>query len=243
MSQVEILTKKDYQKAARTLYESFDDDDVARFTSNHLKDDPELRLKVDLMLYECYVYSFMLKGLVVGIRGENHENEDTFESVALWATPDGGDFSADPLCMLRSGWLKFAWMTGADGRRRVFKEMFSVLHDNEVDILGPETLNVYTLVYLGSTPKARGKGNVRKIFDYMYTQFINKENALCYLESSNTVNVPIYKKFGFEPVRDIWLGSLEDKEDSAMMTVMIRGRNGAPWPRIEEVRQSSNYKL
>ncbi|ODV96248.1 hypothetical protein PACTADRAFT_49630 [Pachysolen tannophilus NRRL Y-2460] len=245
MSKVEILTTADYKKAAKTLYEAFsgDTDDVANYVSYHLKGQPELKKKVEMSLYECYVYSHMLKGLVIGVKGENHEFEDSFESVAVWSTPQGGDFT-DPLTMLRSGWIKFSWLTGSEGRRRVFKTMFQTLHENQVEILADEIENCYTLVYLGSTPKARGKGNVRKMFDFMFENYIDKNNSISYLESSAIINIPIYTKFGFQPVKDIWLGDKNDpNRDCARMDVMVRGARGKQWNKLNQIRTSCNYQI
>ncbi|GMM29072.1 hypothetical protein DAMA08_017880 [Martiniozyma asiatica (nom. inval.)] len=242
---IEILTFKDVKKAARTLYESFDDDDVARYCSRHLENDPQRKLDVDLAMYEAYVSVHIMKGLAIGIKGENASDADneTFETVALWEIPNGGDMS-DYITLIRSGFAKLAWKTGAEGRKRIFQTMFPVLHGNFHDIMhnkGEE--NTFTLVYLGSTPKARGKGNVRAIFEWMFQNYIDKNNSVAYLESSSVNNFPIYEKFGFKPVADIWLGDKNDPVDSARMDVMIRGPNGSTWEYLEETRIRREYTI
>lgn len=243
-SKVEVLGFDDCKKAARTLYESFDDDDVDRYLNRHLESDPELKKKCDLLVYEAYTYSLMLKGLVVGVKGDDHESKDTFETVAVWATPDTGDIE-DYMTMLRSGFARLAWMTGSEGRRRIFGDLFSVLHDNYEDIMkiDPDRDNIYTLVYLGSMPHARGKGNVRAIFDYMFDNRIDPTNSLSYLESSALRNVPIYEHFGFRCVADEWLGNKDDPSDRARMDVMIRGPHGEEWKYLEQVRQDRGYEI
>lgn len=245
MSKVEILTYKDAKKAARTLYASFDNDDVAKFVSRHLEHDPVKRREVDLQLYEAYVVSHMMKGIVFGIKGENHEQSETFETVSLWVKPDSGSLD-DYLTLIRSGFAKLAWNTGSEGRRRVFCILFGVLHDEchkimEIDPQGES--NMWTLVYLGSAPSARGKGNVRKMFEHIFKHYIDPTDGITYLESSSVANFPIYEKFGFRAVKDIWLGDPNDPVDKARMDVMIRGPHGDEWKYLHQSREKWNYKV
>ncbi|CDK27296.1 unnamed protein product [Kuraishia capsulata CBS 1993] len=241
MSKVELLTLADYKKAAATLYESFDDDDVARYVSNHLESDPERRKLADIALYEMYVYSHILRGQVVAVKGEDHESSDTFETVSVWVQP--GALPVDSWwTLLRSGYLKLSWYTGLKGRKRVFQEMFPLLHDSAHEILGDDAEKAYFLVYLGSTPKARGKGNVRAIFEYMFSNYIDKNGFVSYLESSSLKNLPIYEKFGFRCVSDIWLGDKTNPKDSARMDVMVRGVKGEKWEQHDHVRKTRSYE-
>lgn len=243
MSKVEILELKDARKAALTLYQSFDNDDVARYTSRHLENDPERRKQIDIQLYEAYVASHIMKGVAVVVKGDNHEDNATFETVALWEKP--GVEVTDYLTLVRSGFAKLAWNTGSEGRRRIFGVLFKVLHESFHEIMDCDLngTNTFTLVYLGSTPAARGKGNVRKIFEYMFDNFIDPVGANAYLESSSIANFPIYEKFGFRAVRDIWLGDKEDPIDKARMDIMIRGPKGEDWKYIDETRAKFNYEI
>lgn len=245
MSKVELLTYKDAKKAARTLYAAFDDDDVARYVSRHLEHDPVKRREVDLQLYEAYIVSHMMKGLVFGIKGDNHEESDTFETVSLWVKPDSGSMD-DYLTLIRSGFAKLAWNTGSEGRRRVFGVLFGVLHDefDRITEIDPKNQDkIWTLVYLGSAPSARGKGNVRNMFEHVFQQYIDPSDGLTYLESSSVNNFPIYEKFGFRAVKDIWLGDLEDPVDNARMDVMIRGPRGTEWEHLHESREKWGYEV
>ncbi|VEU22392.1 DEKNAAC103440 [Brettanomyces naardenensis] len=243
-AKVEILDFKDCKKAARTLYKAFDDDNVARYVSRHLEGNPELKKRCDLLLYEAYVYSHMLKGLVVAVKGENSENSDTFETVALWTSPETG-YLEDYLTMLRSGYASLAWLTGAEGRRRIFHDLFETLKENSDDIMSsdPDGENMWVLVYLGTTPEARGHGNVRALFEYMFNEHIDLTNSLAYLESSALQNIPIYEKFGFRCVSDEWLGDKNDPVDTARMDVMIRGPKGTTWKYLDEVRSRRGYEI
>ncbi|KAF6015621.1 hypothetical protein HII12_000781 [Brettanomyces bruxellensis] len=241
---VEVLTFKDCKKAAKTLYNAFNDDDVDRYLSRHLEDQPELKKKCDLLLFEAYVYSLMLKGIVVGVKGEDSENKDCFETVATWSTPDTGTIE-DYLTMLRSGFARLAWMTGAEGRRRIFHDLFKTLADNADDIMSadPDGENLFTLVYLGTIPEARGKGNVRATFGYMFKNYIDPRNSISYLESSALRNIPIYERFGFRAVADEWLGDKNAPVDKARMDVMIRGPQGKTWKYLEATRKRREYEI
>ncbi|OWB84671.1 hypothetical protein B5S33_g3321 [[Candida] boidinii] len=241
MSRVEILEFKDYKKAARTLYEAFEGDDVKRYATRFLENDPVAKKNLDMALFESYVYSHLMIGKCFVIKGDDHETKDTFETVALFTTPDSPELNY--LSLIKSGFAKVAWMAGSEGRRRIFKVLFAVLHDNFFKIMGPDLNRVWTLVYLASTKQARGKGNVRAMFDYVFTNYIDKDNCLTYLESSNYVNTPIYERFQFAPAADIWLGDLEHKDDKARMDVMIRGVQGKPYERLEEIRKEYNYVI
>lgn len=241
-NRVEILQMEDAKKAARTLYEAFDNDDVARYVSRHLEGNPELKKQVDLQLYEGYVRSHIMKSICFVIKGEDHENKDTFETVSIWVKPDAGSLD-DYLTLVRSGFAKMAWNTGAEGRRRVFGVLFPVLHDNYDHIMSvdPNASNTWTLVYLGSTPAARGKGNVRAMFDHVFDNYIDPMGANAYLESSAIRNLPIYERFGFRAINAVWLGDRDDPVDKARMDIMIRGPRGEKWRYLEETREKDGY--
>lgn len=242
--EVVILDYKDSKKAAKTLYESFDNDDVARYVTRHLEDNPTLKKQVELQFYEAYIVSHIMKGLVLGIKGENSDENDSYETVSVWVKPDSGSLD-DYLTLIRSGFAKVAWNTGAEGRRRIFGVLFKVLHDyydNTIKLDKKNSENVWTLVYLGSTPAARGKGNVRKMFDYIFNNYIDPNNSITYLESSALRNLPIYERFGFRAVNDIYLGE-KGTDDCARMDVMIRGPKGEKWEYLEEARKIYNYQV
>jgi len=241
---VEVLTFKDCKKAANTLYKAFDNDDVDRYLTRHLENQPDLKKKCDILLFEAYVYALMLKGIVVGVRGEDSEDKDYFETVATWSTPDTGTIE-DYLTMLRSGFARLAWLTGAEGRRRVFHDLFKTLASNAEDIMSvdPDGDNLFTLVYLGTVPEARGHGNVRAAFDFMFKNYIDPRNSISYLESSALRNIPIYERFGFRAVADEWLGDKNAAVDKARMDVMIRGPKGETWKFLEETRKRRGYEI
>lgn len=235
-SRVRKLTLEDVPQAARTLHNSFGTDALAQLLTLHIKD-PEQREAVDIKLYECYVTQHIKKGLCFGI-GESGEG---FETVAVWSHPTSVEDGLDSFANLMESGYDTLWeMSGKAGQAKIFKGMLPLLHDTCERILTTDDRfsdkDVYTLVYLGSEERARGKGNVRTMFDYMFEKYIDVpgNNNIAYLESSSADNIPIYSRFGFHFYEDIVLGSrdIEDAqegEDYAVMNVMIRGTNGEPW--------------
>lgn len=235
-ARIRPLTPADVPKAAATLYESFGTDALAKLLTNHIVD-PAHRRKVDLKLYECYLRQHLEKGICLGIG----EGATCFETVAIWSHPSSLDEGLDSFAhLMDSGYAQLYDICGAEGQSKIFKGMLPLLHDTCERILaldpGLKDRGVYTLVYLGLVQAARGKGNVRAMFEYMFARYIDLpgSNNIAYLESSSKDNIPIYNKFGFQFYEDIMLGSdkapgAREGEDYAVMNVMIRGPFGAPW--------------
>lgn len=235
-SRVKVLTNADVHKAAVTLLKSFETDSLAKLLTNHVSD-PDHKKKVDYTVYECYLKQHIAKGLCLGI-GETAEE---FETVAIWSLPssvhDGLDSFAN---LMEAGYHKLWEVSGEEGRHKIFKGMLPLLHDTCERILSTDVRfkdrDVYTLVYLGSVASARGKGNVRLIFEYMFNKYIDVpgSQAIAYLESSSPNNIPIYNRFGFHFYEDIMLGSknspdAKEGDDYAIMNVMIRAPFGEDW--------------
>ncbi|OBA24214.1 hypothetical protein METBIDRAFT_30541 [Metschnikowia bicuspidata var. bicuspidata NRRL YB-4993] len=244
-SRIRRLTLADAPLAARTLHGSFGTDALASLLTCHITD-PEQRHVADRKLYECYVRQHIAKGMCFGI-GESAEG---FETVAVWSHPtsarDGLDSFAN---LMEAGYSELWQLSGNEGQEKIFKGMLPLLHDSCERILSNGRFRgkaVYTLVYLGSEEKARGKGNVRTMFEYMFDTYIDVpgNNNIVYLESSSESNIPIYSKFGFEFYEDICLGSrdkpdAEEGVDYAIMNVMIRGTNGESWDIAGDLKHSS----
>lgn len=234
LSQIRILNISDCEKAAKCLLQAFRNDDLAKLLVNHINDEQH-RKYCELMLYEAYIKQHILAGLVLGI----NETDSDFETVAIWSVPDSIQRGLESFStLMRAGYGKVWELYGEEGRFKVFDGMLPLLHDTCERILSTDDRfkgkNLFTLVYLGSTDLARGKGNVRKMFDYMFENFIDVcPNNLSYLESSAVSNIPIYERFGFHFYEDIMLGNKQEGskagDDYAIMNVMIRGTNGADW--------------
>ena len=249
-ARVKKLSMADVPLAARTLHASFGTDALAKLLTVHIED-PKQRDLVDGKLYECYLKQHIAKGLCFGIG----ESEDGFETVAVWSHPKSVEEGLDSFANLMEAGYGTLWeMSGKKGQEKIFKGMLPLLHDTCERILTSDkrfsAKDVYTLVYLGSEEKARGKGNVRTMFDYMFENYIDVpgNNNITYLESSSADNIPIYNRFGFEFYEDIFLGS-QDKpnaregHDYAVMNVMIRGTNGGPWEGKSPSTADSEYEL
>lgn len=240
-SNIRLLNLSDVHKAAKTLLASFKTDALARLLVAHIETQAE-KDRCETLLYEAYLRQHILKGLCFGI----NETDRGFETVAIWSTPTSVHDGLDSFgVLMESGYNKVWDLFGEIGREKVFYGMLPLLHDSCERILTNDSRfrnkGVWTLVYLGSTVEARGKGNVRKMFDYMYTKYIDaSDNNIAYLESSSPSNIPIYERFGFRFYEDIVLGDSTSKdaiegEDFAVMNVMIRGPKGRDWTKDKNV--------
>lgn len=241
---IRVLGVEDTKKAATTLFQSFREDALANLLVSHVEGQNEKDF-LELTLYEAYVKQHILKGIVLGI----NETEAGFDTVGVWSTPDSCKAGLDSFAnLMEAGYGKVWDINNEEGRQKVFNGMLPLLHDTFERILETDSRfrnkGVFTLVYLGSLESARGKGNVRLIFDYMFENHIDKSpNNISYLESSSKSNLPIYERFGFRFYEDIILGTKEPEnsmegKDFATMNVMIRGSSGYDWTQDENTGNS-----
>lgn len=227
---VHVLTPQDAKKAALTLHRSFEHDALARYLTKHIPD-PKDKQAFNCLMYECYLKQHIDKGLCLGIG----EGETCFETVAIWSTPTSFDRGLETFHdYMEHGFDKFWTLAGAEGREKVFKGLLPLLDRTSERIVSDPRFadcGVFTLVYLGSVAEARGKGNVRAMFDYMFGTHIDAgERNIAYLESSAPSNIPIYNKFGFHVYEQIVLGENGvEGENYAAMNVMVRAPHGADW--------------
>ena len=103
--------------------------------------------------------------------------------MAVWSHPTSVEDGLDSFANLMESGYDTLWeMSGKAGQAKIFKGMLPLLHDTCERILTTDERfsdkDVYTLVYLGSEERARGKGNVRTMFDYMF------ENILMFRETT-----------------------------------------------------------
>ncbi|KAI5956879.1 hypothetical protein KGF54_000497 [Candida jiufengensis] len=235
-TELRYLTEKDVYKAALTLKDAFTNDSLSKLLVCHIKDQYK-RDYCELLLYEAYIKQHLKKGIVLG----QGENETCFETVSIWSHPKSEEDGLDSFhTLMQSGFDKIWENFGKEGQNKMFSKdgMLPLLHDScERIIKGDKRFKdkpIYTLVYVGSTKKAQGKGNLRKMFDFMFDNYIDPNNALAYLESSSPNNIPIYERFDFHFIEDIMLGDNQlegavEGEDYAIMNVMIRGIKGEDW--------------
>jgi ribosomal protein S18 acetylase RimI-like enzyme len=124
----------------------------------------------------------------------------------------------DLLTILRSGMWRLNYRLSAEGKRRFFTEFLPLLHDTKHATLGADDDDSWYLVYIGTRTSGRGKGHCRKLMEHV-TKQADRDGKLVYLESSNEVNPPIYRKFGFEMTRTV---HLQRAEKNVELDIMVR---------------------
>lgn len=117
--------------------------------------------------------------------------------------PPGSNMD-DYLTMLRSGMWRLNYRLSAEGKRRFFTEFLPLLHDTKHATLGARDDSSWYLVYIGTSTRGRGKGHASKLIRHV-THQADVDGVAVYLESSNERNPPIYRHFGFETVRMVYL--------------------------------------
>lgn len=190
----EVLTIKDYKKAARTLQIAFKDDKYVEYLTSGIKES-KLKEEMDLALFEATTYSTILSGLLVGIRdldGELTDPEAPFLAVACFQKPvkqsknksksEKNGSSAGPenrslfsylWSMYQGGYLKFIWLANKETRQRVFDEQYQLLDRYREEVLGDEFDYSWYLSDIGAIPKGRGKGLARKLVDFVCQKYID----------------------------------------------------------------------
>ncbi|ODV96741.1 hypothetical protein PACTADRAFT_74358 [Pachysolen tannophilus NRRL Y-2460] len=233
--EVEIVDASNYRKAAKTLQIAFVDDKFAEYLTKPIQSQ-FLKEQVELAIFEASVYSSILDGLVVAIRDKEAEKIDPnapFLACACFTKPDS---TSGFWSMVRAGYLKVAWLANKECRRRVFQEQYPLLNETKSKVLGKDYDESWYLSDIGTTPNARGKGCARKLLEYVYKNFIDINNHLCYLESSHPRNKIIYEKLGFTYVMTIDVGHINCDctdgpcdESPLQMDIMVRGIKGSKW--------------
>lgn len=233
---VRLLTLQDVSKAALTLCEAFQNDTLSIYLTKHISSQEE-RTHINKVMYECYLRQHIDKGLCVGVG----ETQTGFETVAVWSAPKSYDIGLETFQdYMEAGFDRYWHLIGPEGRDKVFKGLLPLLDTVSHRILTTDPRfhdkGLYTLVYLGSLECARGKGNVRAMFDFMFENYIDVPgtNNIAYLESSAPSNIGIYNRFGFHAYEKIVLGDnkrpdAKEGVDYALMNVMIRDCRGADW--------------
>ncbi|KAL9598984.1 MAG: hypothetical protein Q9179_003710 [Wetmoreana sp. 5 TL-2023] len=159
-----IVAWNEVNAAADCLAEAFADDDVAMYFVN-TKDterwSKERKWDLHVQLMRCIVSAHYLKGLALTI-GPDHD------AVALWMPP--GKNMDDWLTMLLSGMTFLNFKLPKENRCRFDKEFLPLLHRTKQEVLGSHDANSWYLVYIGTKPKARGKGYARKLIEYVTKQ-------------------------------------------------------------------------
>lgn len=179
---VEVITLKDYKKAAKTLQVAFKDDLYVHYLIEGIED-PNLREQVDLALYEGGVYSCIAQdGLCLGVRDVEAEKDDPdapFLAVACFEKPSK-KVSKQPKSLFSSlwsmyqeGYLKFVWLANKETRQRVLEEQSQMLSNFRSEALGNRYEEAWYLADIGAVPRGRGKGLARALVDYACHNYVD----------------------------------------------------------------------
>lgn len=208
---VRVVTAAEYKKAAACLAEAFAEDEAVRYPVDtpdrtHWTEQEKWDLHVEILEYVTYAH--ILRGLVTTV--------GDFEAVALWMPP--GSNMDDYLTTFQSGMWRLNYRLSPEGKRRFFTEFLPLLHDIKHGTLGDRDNSSWYLVYIGTSLRGRGKGNASKLIRHVTSQ-ADKDGMPVYLESSNEKNPPIYRRFGFETVRTVYLHRAEKNVE---LDIMVR---------------------
>ncbi|ODV60533.1 GNAT family N-acetyltransferase ASCRUDRAFT_91831 [Ascoidea rubescens DSM 1968] len=252
---VEVITYDTYKSAAKCLLNAFVDDTLDKYLFNHIKDHRQ-RHKAELALYEAYLYSHILRGgLCLGTRKNSTSSSSSsssdasdsevsdFSCVSIWAPPDL-IIEDGYLTLIRSGYLRVAWLSGFEGFKKIFTQLFNVLSNTKDRVLGDDNKYTWSLIYIGTDVDSRGKGYAKHLINYMFKHYIDNNNYLTYLESSATSNIPIYKKFGFEHITDVYVynhnSDLSLERINNTNSKVINGKLGVNYGRLDIMVRGSN---
>jgi ribosomal protein S18 acetylase RimI-like enzyme len=115
------------------------------------------------------------------------------DGVIFWLRP--GETALTLGKMFKSGMLAAPFKLGFSGFIRFMKmaDFTDKIHKKHAPM--PH----YYLFGMGVDPSSQGKGVGKKLIDPLIEK-LNKENAVCYLETQNENNTRFYSKFGFTVV-------------------------------------------
>lgn len=131
--------------------------------------------------------------------------------------PDANMESILTLC--RSGLWRLIYKLSPIGRQRFFWEFFPLLHNTKAAVLGTRDRTSYYLVYIGTRPSARGNGYARRLIEDINVR-ADAEERPCYLESTATKNLALYRRCGYEVARRIVLG--QEGAGGVPLDIMVR---------------------
>ena len=236
---IRTVTLSEYKAAAACLADAFSEDDLTHYfidcpdTATWNK---ERKWALHVKILEAMTYAHVKCGLVHGIG--DPKNGGTFDSVALWMPP--GNVMDGFWTVVRKGllrhWAQVSLLLSKEGRVRFYKEFLPLLHTTKVEVLKERDPDSWYLVYLGTHSRARGRGLAKRLIGEVSKKvwrpkpLISHQKPLmdlqadiearaCYLESSNEVNVPLYRKLGFNVEKQI---HLHRGKKTVAMDIMVR---------------------
>lgn len=180
---VEVLTIKDYKKAAKTLQIAFKEDLYVNYLTANIED-PKLKAQLDLALFEATTYDTILSGLAVAVRDVAAEAVDPgapFLAVACFDKPHPPEEAKKEnkslfnylWNMYGGGYLRFVWMANKETRQRVFDEQWELLDDLRLSVLGDEYSRSWYMSDIGAIPRGRGMGLSRRLLDFVCQNYVD----------------------------------------------------------------------
>ncbi|KAI7211408.1 hypothetical protein KC333_g7702 [Hortaea werneckii] len=214
---VRILQLHEWKSASLSLASAFASDPSSLYflnTPDTVHWTASQKWSVHLHMMEYITYAHLLQGLVLSA-GPN------YASIALWMPP--GKNMDSYLTILRSGLWRLKYQLSPEGQKRFFDEFLPLLHTTKTQVLGGDgpdghDRESYYLVYLGTRPGGRGMGYARQVVEYV-TARADREGRKCYLESSHVGNREMYRKWGFEVRKNVFL---QRGREHVELDIMVR---------------------
>jgi ribosomal protein S18 acetylase RimI-like enzyme len=185
------IQRKDLKKASMVLSEAFQDDPAW----SHIAPDEKVRKEKLPIVFEFSIrYALHY--------GEVYSPTKAIEGVAIWTR---GRYATQTFWrVLRSGAIISALKMGSDIGKRISSFFEPVDADREANITQPYMY----LVAVGISPEKQGQGLGSKLLRPMFER-LGKENIPIYLETETKKNAEMYKKYGFQVVKEGILHNLE----------------------------------
>lgn len=178
------LKKRDVKKAAQVFARAFHTDELAQY----MFPDEDFRREI-LPIYFNYRIKFGI------LYGEVYAPSPNIEGLAVWYLSD--EFKMTNWRNFRAGGMKLLQNVDKETMKRM----------NTINHFSTNLRNEYTtskywyLAPIGIDPIHQGKGLASRLMRPMLAR-IDSEQLPCLLETQSTKNVNIYKRYGFEIVKE-----------------------------------------
>ncbi|HUT80235.1 MAG TPA: GNAT family N-acetyltransferase [Candidatus Bathyarchaeia archaeon] len=181
------LKKRDIKKAANVFARAFQTDLLEEF----MFPDDDFRKKI-LPLYFNYRIKFGI------LFGEVYATTSNIEGLAVWYKRN--DFIMSNWKNFRAGGMKLLFHVDNEALKR----MFTIGHFSNQLRDEYTTSDYWYLAPIGIDPIHQGKGFASKLIRPMLVRF-DSEQLPCLLETQSANNVSLYKRYGFEIVKETTL--------------------------------------
>ncbi len=178
------LEKNEIKYAVETLASSFMEDQLCCW----LFEEKSSRYQ--------YLQEYFLFRLRYGYEfGEVHKTSNNFEGIAIWLPGDKAEVTYRR--GLPTGGFRFIFKMGVEKMKKL-----TIISDYAAEIRNSVIQPPYMeLSPIGVKPEYQGKGFGSKLLRPMMQRF-DDEETICFLETQNPENIPIYEKLGFEIAKE-----------------------------------------